>query len=90
MRQERGLSHGYTRQTCEAVRVALRHARSEGVLPKGYEVPQIAWPKQRRAKVDVYSREDLELIIATRATSRSACSSSCSPTPPCGSASARA
>jgi integrase len=65
MRQERGLSHGYTRQTCEAVRVALRHARSEGVLPKGYDLPQISWPKQRRAKVDVYSREDLELIVAT-------------------------
>jgi integrase len=59
------LSHGYTRQTCEAVRVALRHARSEGVLPKGYDLPQISWPKQRRAKVDVYSREDLELIVAT-------------------------
>jgi integrase len=65
MRQERVLSQGYARQTCEAVRVALRHARSEGALPKGYEVPQIAWPKQRRPKVDVYSRDDLELLIAT-------------------------
>jgi integrase len=64
MRQERALSHGYTRQTCEAVRVALRHARSEGVLPKGHDLPQIAWPKQRRAKVDVYSRDDLEIMIA--------------------------
>ncbi|MBK8261958.1 MAG: tyrosine-type recombinase/integrase [Nannocystis sp.] len=65
MRQERALSQGYTRQTCEAVRVALRHARSEGALPKGHELPQITWPKQRRAKVDVYSREDLEALVAS-------------------------
>ncbi|MBK8262861.1 MAG: site-specific integrase [Nannocystis sp.] len=65
MRQERGLSQGYTRQTCEAVRVALRHARSDGALPKGHELPQIAWPKQRRAKVDVYSRDDLEVLVAS-------------------------
>jgi integrase len=65
MRQERSLSPGYTRQTCEAVRVALRHARSDGALPKGHELPQIAWPKQRRAKVDVYSRDDLEVLVAS-------------------------
>ncbi|MBK8261679.1 MAG: tyrosine-type recombinase/integrase [Nannocystis sp.] len=67
LRQVKKLSLGYTRQICEAVRVALRHARDDGELPKRCEVPKLTWPKQRRAKVEVYSREDLEKIVAAAA-----------------------
>lgn len=65
MRQERKLSYNYTRQVCEAVCVALRYAQSEGELPKKHELPKLTWAKQRKPKVEVYSREDLERFVAT-------------------------
>ena len=65
MRQERELSYNYTRQVCEAVCVALRYAQSEGELPKRHDLPKLTWAKQRKPKVDVYSREDLEQLIST-------------------------
>jgi integrase len=64
MRQERKLSYNYTRQVCEAVCVALRYAQSEGELPKRHELPKLTWAKQRKPKVEVYSREDLERFVA--------------------------
>lgn len=63
MRQERKLSYNYTRQVCEAVCVALRYARGEGELPKRHELPKLTWVTQRKPKVDVYSREDLERFV---------------------------
>ena len=65
MRQELKLSYNYTRQVCEAVCVLLRYAISEGELPRGHELPILAWVKQRKPKVEVYSRADLERFIAS-------------------------
>ena len=64
MRQERELSYNYTRQVCEAVCVALRYAQSEGELPKRHDLPKLTWAKQRKPKVEVYSREELERFVA--------------------------
>ncbi|MBZ5709272.1 tyrosine-type recombinase/integrase [Nannocystis pusilla] len=64
MRQELNLSYSYTRQICESVSVALRYAQSEGELPKGHDLPELTWAKQRKPKVEVYSREGLERFIA--------------------------
>jgi integrase len=64
VRQERGLSYNYTRQVCDAVSVALKYAQSAGELPKRHELPRLTWAKQRKPKVEVYSREDLERLIS--------------------------
>jgi integrase len=64
MRQELKLSLSYTRQICEKVCTALRYAQSEGVLKKSHAIPELTWAKQRRPKVEVYSREQLERFIA--------------------------
>ncbi len=64
LRQERKLSYNYTRQICEAVCVILRFAQGEGELPKSHELPKLVWAKQRKPKVEVYSRQELERFIA--------------------------
>lgn len=64
LRQERKLSYSYTRQVCEAVRVVLRFAQGEGELPKRHDLPKLIWAKQRKPKVEVYTREDLERFVA--------------------------
>ena len=65
LRMERKLSYNYTRQICEGVCVVLRFAQGEGELPKGFDIPKLIWVKQRKPKVEVYSRDDLERFIAT-------------------------
>ena len=65
VRQERGLSYNYTRQICDAVCVALKYARSIGELPKRFDLPRLTWAKQRKPKVEVYNREELERFIAS-------------------------
>lgn len=64
MRQELKLSYTYTRQVCEAACVVLRYAQGEGVLAKRHELPKLTWAKQRKPKLEVYSREELERFIA--------------------------
>ena len=64
LRQERKLSYNYTRQICEAVNVVLQFAQGEGELLKTHQLPKLNWVKQRKPKVEVYSRADLERFIA--------------------------